>query len=679
MKIQTGNFGNALPQDQGARRVADTNAGAIAQGAAQLAQTGQQVIMQQQAKELQEFEQKKAAQERITSLNKLTAAELESDRLGGDLYRRVKLGEIDTATAQAEYSKTWSEFQKTQLADVADPEHKSLLGAQFGQYQARQYSRFNAGEREAFDAKAKGDFTGLYNNIVQLSVKDPATAKQKLADALMVAPFAQDEKARIAQRGAQEIDGAQVKYQISEAGDNVDRLKAVQESLRAEGKYTGLQPDTKESYWASIQGKIDQVGRAAQVAANQRESAAKAQMTDLEKQILSGGLIDPTRFAEAEAVVAGTSYTERYKNMTRNYVAIQDFRSRPMPEQATMLRQLSAQLTNTATKNPAELQQILGVYQSVYAEGAKQAKENPLSYISNQTGKVIPPLDMAALAQPNGLQGIAAQLSQRFQLIDAMTQRDGSVVGKSPFYPEEVDAFKQSIASMNNGQKLQSLALLARASGGGARYDATLKQLGADDPAFRLAGLAQAAGLKTTYGANVADLVLAGDKIRRENTYPLPPDAAIDRALNTYIDGAVPIGSEAHSMYVQMTRMVYAGMAARDRVQYDKNMPIDPDGVMSGDDPIMDAAVRVVTGGVTEHAGSKIIRPYAMPESNFQAALTTSLQRLSQIHGVDLADIDDMPLVPIVGAKAGMYHISDGRGGIQRSPKNGQPMIVAVQ
>ena len=187
MKIQTGNFGNALPQDQGVRRVADTNAGAIAQGAAQLAQTGQQVIMQQQAKDLQEFEQKKATQERITSLTKLTAAELEADRIGGELYDRVKRGEIDTTTAQTEYSKTWSEFQKTQLSDVADPEHKQLLGAQFGQYQARQYGRFNIAEREAFDAKAKGDFTGLYDNIVQLSIKDPVKAKQKLADALMVA------------------------------------------------------------------------------------------------------------------------------------------------------------------------------------------------------------------------------------------------------------------------------------------------------------------------------------------------------------------------------------------------------------------------------------------------------------------------------------------------------------
>lgn len=442
-------------------------------------------------------------------------------------------------------------------------------------------------------------------------------------------------------------------------------------------------PNISDSQSNVLQGRaqaaLRRMEQAERVAVDRREATARAQMNDLEKQILSGGMIDPTRFTEAEAAISGTSYAERYNVMTRNYVAIQDFKSRPMPEQAAALRQLEAQLSNKATKNPAELQQILGVYRSVYAEGAKQAKENPLGYIGGLTGQAAPPLDMAALNRPDGLQAVAAQLSERFRLLDAVARRDGAMVGGSPFYPEELEVFKRSVAGMDNGQKLQSLAVLARASGGGARYDAALKRIGADDPAFRLAGLAQAAGLKTTYGANVADLVLAGDKIRRENTYPLPPDAAIDRALNTYIDGAVPIGSEAHSMYVQMTRMVYAGMAARDRVQYDKDMPIDPDGVMSGDDPIMDAAVRVVTGGVTEHAGSKIIRPYAMPESNFQAALTTSLQRLSQIHGVDLADIDDMPLVPIVGAKAGMYHISDGRGGIQRSPKNGQPMIVAVQ
>lgn len=676
MKIQTGNFGNALPQDQGARRVADTNAGAIAQGAAQLAQTGQQVIMQQQAKDLQEFEQKKATQERVTSLTKLTAAELEADRIGGELYDRVKRGEIDTTTAQTEYSKTWSEFQKTQLSDVADPEHKQLLGAQFGQYQARQYSRFNAGEREAFDAKAKGDFTGLYDNIVQLSIKDPAKAKQKLADALLIAPFAQDEKARIAQRGAQEIDSAQVKYRINQAGDDIDQLKAVQSELRAKDKLTGLQPDAKEGMWASIQGKIDQVGRAAQVQKDQRERIAAKSIANLAKQIQSGGAIDPQLWVDAETATQGTSLQGQVGNLRKNAVEINKFQGLPLSEQSSQLRKMQALFQERATKDPVAMQQWLKVYSDIYTQNLKKAKDAPLEYLASLTGQVQPPLNFDALMQPNGTRALSGQLGERMSAIAAMQNRDGYQVAANPFYPEEVAAIKNVLKRVGDDQKLAIMSMLASSARVGDQHDDVLlsgaiSAITDDSPALRLAGFAHAQNLRSTMGASVAHLVLQGDRVRKEKTVTLPQDAIIQQEFNSAIAGAVPVGSQMHRDMMHMTQLVYAGLSARDsKIDQAKDVV---------DEDLFQTAFSLATGGVVDHAGSMVLKPYGMPNDEFDTKLQASLNSAASVSGLDVNDLDDSPLVPVLNGGEGQYHVSDGQGGVVINPKTKRPLLIEVK
>lgn len=676
MKIPTGNFGNALPQDQGVRQVPDTNASTIAQGVAQLAQTGQQVIMQQQAKDLQEFEKKKAAQERITSLNKLTAAELESDRLGGQIYDRVKRGEIDATAAQAEYSKTWSEFQKTQLADVTDPEHQSLLGAQFGQYRARQYRLFNVGEREAFDAKAKGDFTGLYDNIIQLSIKDPAKAKQKLADALLIAPFAQDEKARIAQRGAQEIDTAQVKYRINQAGDDIEQLKAVQSELRAKGKLTGLQPDAKEGMWASIQSKIDQVGRAAQVQKDQHERAAQQSIANLTKQVQSGGMIDPQVWLDAENATQGTAFAGQVKILRQNAVAIQSFSGQPLSTQADQLRQMEARFKDTSTKDPVAMQQWLKVYKDIHTQNIKKAKDAPLEYMATLTGRAQPPLAFDVLMQPNGAQSLSNQLGERMSAIAAMQKRDGYQVAANPFYPEEVAAIKNVLARVGDEQKLAIMSMLASSARVGDQHDDVLlsgaiSAITDDNPALRLAGFAHAQNLRSTMGASVAHLVLQGDRVRKEKTVTLPQDTIIQQEFNSAIAGAVPVGSQMHRDMMHMTQLVYAGLSARDsKIDQAKDVV---------DEDLFQTAFSLATGGVVDHAGSMVLKPYGMPNDEFDTKLQASLNSAASASGLDASDLDDSPLVPVLNGGEGQYHVSDGQGGVVINPKTKRPLLIEVK
>lgn len=676
MKIQTGNFGNALPQDQGARRVADTNAGAIAQGAAQLAQTGQQVIMQQQAKDLQEFEQKKATQERITSLNKLTAAELEADRIGGELYDRVKRGEIDTATAQAEYGKTWSEFQKTQLADVADPEHKQLLDAQFGQYRARQYRRFNIAEREAFDAKAKGDFTGLYDNIVQLSIKDPVKAKQKLADALMVAPFAQDEKARIAQRGAQEIDTAQVKYQINQAGDNVEQLKALQAELRAKDKYTGLQPDTKESYWASIQGKIDQVGRAAQVQKNQREQEAKGAIGDFESQILTGLPLNDQYFQGLQDKVAGTTYEPVYRTMVRKYARIQKLAAQPLPDQQKQMRELEAAAATTPTANATNVAQTLAAYRRILSESKKLAENDPLQRYAQLTGKNFAPLNFGDLSTPEGASQMIGQLRGRIIGLAEIRRYDGIVAPANAFFPEETKAIKELLKKLPDEAKIALTMNIVEAGRNGQEYNSsliggTVAAITDGDNALRYATFAEMRGAKAkNAGYRVSDLIMVGDRARKDKTVPLPQDAKLQESINLSLDGAVPVGTKKHSEISNIAKMIYAGLVAKDGASVDTT---------DLDENIAKTAIDLATGGITTYQDKKIIKPYGMDDDEFQNKVDSALRIAAASAGLDYDSINDSPLEqPQIGVE-GQYYISDGMGGSVINPKTKKPLIVNVK
>jgi hypothetical protein len=694
MKIGLGNFGQSTPQQVQPRVVADKNAGAIAQGASQLAQTTQQVVLGQQARDLQEFEKTKAEQERITSLKKLTDAKLESGRIGGELQRQVELGAIDSKGAQNEFSTQFSKFKQNSLSDVTDPTHKAMLDAQFGEYQAAQYGQFYQGERVAFENKAKSDFSGLYDNLLQLSATDPAGAKQRLADALQVAPFAPDEKTRIAQRGAQEIDGGQVRLQINNAGEDMSKLKAIQADLRTKDKFTGLQPDTKETWWGHVQSKIDQAENGAKVLANKRESTAKSMMTGAWQDLTTGLPIPAEKWQQWREGVQGTAQETRFNYIQKNYGQIQKFNGMTLDQKQVFVQALEAERERAQPKDPQQFDQILSFYKTAFNAQQTMATNKPMDFVAAKTGQVLPPIDVTTLATPQGQSAAIGQLIDRQRTVAATQRQNGALVGGSILYPQESAMVKDVIAKASDAEKLTIAATFAKASGNVSNYRATMKDIGGDNDAFMVAGMMQANGITTnnTRGRNIPLLVLQGQKVREDKAFALPPDDQLNSAVNAYLGNAVTAGTAEHTMYLKGVQYVYAGLASQAGRQYDKADKIAPldgfadkfkggSGTASYDqkawttDELLQTAIELTVGGVSEHAGGKVIRPYGMTESAFTTQIDAALQQAAKTQGIALDDIQDMRLVPT--GRPTVFNVSDGMGGVQRG-STGRPVVVAV-
>jgi hypothetical protein len=490
--------------------------------------------------------------------------------------------------------------------------------------------KYGAAMNPADLAKANGtamsiSTEGIQNDILTFETKKDAASIQKTLDALVK-------------------DNSALSKQVTPAQRNALQAQAMTALSRLQARVT--------------------------TEANKREQDAKRAASDIEQQIFTGKPIAAAKWQEVSAALTGTTYAANLQNYQQNYNEMQKFSALPLPQQTAFLRDLEAK-TQGPSNNPKATQQYVDVYRKIYASSQERAKSNPLEYISIKTGYQSPALDLSKIGTPQGLAGLTTALQDRFSLVAAQQKTDGRMVSGQVFYPEEIAVMKDTMGKLSDEQKLNTLSMLAQASGGGSMYGQALDAVSADDPALRLAGYAQAAKLKSTMGSSVANLLLAGSTVRKNKTLALPNDAVLTGKFNTAIGKAVPIGSQAHTDYLRMTQYIYAGLAARDGKQ--ASNPLTPD------DDLVELSIKLATGGVAEHAGEKIIKPYGMDGDAFDARVTRSLETLASIHGVDIGLIEDMPLMPILGGKDGHYHIADGKGGVMTSPKTGLPMEVAVQ
>lgn len=672
MRIPLGNFGNALPDRQGATNVVDTGGAQVGQAVARLGGVIENNALTEQKKQQLEAEKKAEALRRVQRGQKLVAAELAADDLGNELNKKVRIGEIDSTAAREQMNVGWSKYKTESLADVSDEVDKAELGLVFDQYSNRQVMRFNDAQAAAMDDKQKGAVTAVFNDAVKMSLTDWQGATAKLFAVVDASTLPDASKVELKNRFTAERDNGLIKNQINSAGENIGQLKMLQKAVRDPKLLTGLQPDTREGYYASIQSKIDQAERAAKMATDTRAQQAKMMIGDLEKQIATGMPIDPKLFENVATATAGTEYAASYPVMVANYSAIQKFKALPLPQQADALRQLSATIDNTPSTNPAKQQEIKGIYERVYNEGLTQAKTAPLEYIAGLSGKPVAPLQLGDLTTPDGQNALSGQLRERFAMIAAQQKSEGMQVGSNPFYPEEVAAIKNTLAKLSDDKKLETLSMLAKSSGNNQFYKSALVAItGDENPALRLAGLAHVRNLKSTTGSSVAKLILNGDTVRKDKSVTLPADKVLQTGFNAMTEGALQVGTADHAAMLKMSQLIYAGLVAREG-------KTDEDSAKADED-LMKTAVELATGGISEHADAKIIRPYGMDESSFDTALNAGLKAAAANAGMDVSMIKDMPLLPIAGGREGHYNLKDGQGGVMLNPKTNRPIVVAVR
>lgn len=682
VRIPVGNFGQGVPQRQESRAPVSTGGEFIAQGLSTLARSVQGVADQkaQEARKAEaEAKQKQDEQDQADFLIHFSNFSLEESNLSNIAKQDIETGtDADTAaeTYNAELANSWAKTvekipqSRRAMAEVAFTRSKNATLSNF--------------QPLAETAKAKNS-VAAFGQVFENGLNDAnpdrgyATVVSSLDLGVKSGAFSPEFAAKKKQEFKNTRTLSTVKLQLANAVD-VDALDKIDTFLKDEKQSANLTLEQRTAFQVQIAGQKKQIEHAALVASNKKEKDAIQAFNEMTDKIRSGGRIDADTFLNLANQLKGTRLEGQEKVQLENYQHVQEFWQTPLPLAAQKLRKIESDASTRETKDPAAFQERIKTYRAIFDKRVALAKNSPLEYYSNITGQVKPPIDFTVLGQPEGQQKFIGVLNDRFRDISAMQQRDGLIVKANPFYPEEVATIKQILASQSEDAKLLIMSNIAKAAqskdkDGNDQFDNALftgaiNAVTDDNPALKLAGFAQAKNLKSTNGASVANLVLAGDKVRKDRTITLPSDSVIQYEFNQVVAGAMPVGSQMHTDMLRMTQMVYAGLSARDGITEQDKDSVDQD--------IFRVAVGLATGGIGEWGGGKVIKPYGMTDDVFDNKVQASIVQQASIAGLDYRNFDDTPLIPILNGGEGEYYVSDGRGGIITNPKTKRPLLIKV-
>jgi hypothetical protein len=346
---------------------------------------------------------------------------------------------------------------------------------------------------------------------------------------------------------------------------------------------------------------------------------------------------------------------------------VQNLLRAPIPEQMAVI----AKKRQDMAANGASVAEQANInrLQTAVEQNVKMVREQPLAFNAMRTGQDVPPLDMSGITTPEGQKQIADQIAQRFDVVGAVRNSYGPEVARNPWKPEEVTMLKSVMQQADDGTKLQILGAIAAASPSGTDYSAAIKPLVADEPVTVLAGLAQFRGLKGADGTDVPKTLLAGSKVLADKSTQMPKEQELRLAFDDAVGSSIASGTPQREQAYLAFKSLYAGMAGP--------AGITAEDALSGvDDGLAEKAIVMATGGITERAGSKVVKPYGMDDDLFDAAVDVQLEGLSTRSGFPVGQLEDMPLSPVPGREGSYYLMNAGR--VQIDPKTNQPMIVTV-
>jgi hypothetical protein len=282
------------------------------------------------------------------------------------------------------------------------------------------------------------------------------------------------------------------------------------------------------------------------------------------------------------------------------------------------------------------------------------------------------------MSTQTGQDAVAQQLRDRQATIQARQVKDGNFLGNSPFTDQELTGFQHLVESSDKGQKLSAANVAIKAFGNTPALRNALTQMGGEDPVFKLAGMAQAAGITSTSGVPVSRMLLDGQEVRKSHAIELPTDAEITGKFSEAVNGALIPGSQAYSDQLEMTKNLYAALSAKNSNPATRGDVRDYPPSKIVNDDLMRSAVNLATGGVVVVGGHNVIKPHDMPSTTFSDNIDRNLIVEAKAAGVAPSTLQNMPLIAAPNDPQGRYLISNGQpGGFQRNPKTGAYILVS--
>lgn len=456
---------------------------------------------------------------------------------------------------------------------------------------------------------------------------------------------------------------------VVSARDGLGNLQQIEHDLTAEDGFYAkkLDPEKRNQLLNTVTGRIYQVKEHNQRQAEMREMKAERVLTQMDRQAATG--IPPTVADQQrwKAALSGTSAASEYGARIQQMNESQALLRRPILEQQQYLDTKRRQLAETG----GSVAQItnLNRLQTAVDNNLKLMRDDPLTFNAMRTGQDVEPLDVTGIATPEGQAKLAEQLGQRYDVVNSVRKAYGPEVARSPWKPGEQAMLAAVINQADDATKLQLFGTLAQSAPTGADYAAAIKPLVADQPITVLAGMAKYRDLKGADGTDVPKMLLQGQKILADKSVPMPKEKLMRAAFDDKVGTSLVPGTPQREQAYQGFKALYASTAMATGKAYEEGDDLDR--------KTTEKAIELVTGGITERAGQKVVKPYGMTDKLFGKTVDIELEGLAKRTEFPLGQLEDMPLSPVPG-KEGLYYLLNA-GRVQMDPKTNEPMIVRVK
>lgn len=670
-QIPLGSFGTArVQQEVATNRVMPVDTSAQARASQQAASTVQNAALGV----LDQVNQEDKALSRVKASNALIDRESQIKAIATDLDEQMRTGKLN-------YDKSEEAFN-TAVSKLPALETPGLDEAQQGEIGNSLKRMQNSGLDRVREASVKGRIASAQSDLVSrmdMLGKDAAmpganvdqiNARMDAEDIDVAGRLAFGETWASKKQEFKDSNwSTHATQRVIEARESLGSLQKVEHDLTAEDGFYAkkLDPEKRNQLLNTVSGRIFQVKEHQQRQAEMREMKAERVLNQMDRQAATGIPPTPADQQRWKAALSGTSMAGEYNTRMGEMVESQNLLRQPIAVQQQYVDQKRLQMAKsgasvTEQANVARLQTAID-------NNIKLMRDNPLTFNAMRTGVDVEPLDVSGITTPEGQVKLGEQIASRFDVVNSMRKAYGPEVARSPWKPEEQQMLTSVLAQADDGTKLQVLGAIAAASPSGADYAAAIKPLVADQPITVLAGMAQFRGLKGDDGSDVPKLLMQGQKILADKSTPKPKEELMRAAFDEHVGSSLQPGTPQREQAYQGFKALYVSNANAKGVSYEAGDDLDKATAQK--------SVDMITGGISERGGAKVIKPYGMSDKVFDKVVDIELQGLAERSKFPVGQLEDMPLSPVPGKEGSYYLLNAGR--VQIDPTTNEPMVVKVK
>jgi hypothetical protein len=586
--------------------------------------------------------QQDAALKRVKMVNAAALVEIQTRQAAAEVEDDVRTGRVSWAKASDEFGSRLAKIQAPTI-DGLDPVMTEQYNGVVQQHRLAATGMIDGVVRAAKIDDGRAQFGQTIDTFGKLAGQPGADVDKIVATVRATVPsfrqFGLDQATldKSVQDFSDKVYANHANARSTAAGDDLAAIAALRKDLNDPAGYyfNRLDEDKRGAIDRALADHAKAVENRIEHAADRQAAIQDRALEAIDKQAASGyPATAEQRTAWATLFPPGSPRRADYESRGAGEAQVQELLRKPIGEQlATLAREQSQLLANGAD---AHDQANFARKQAAVQANVKLLAEQPLQFAATRMATPVPPIDLAALADPAQAGAIAASLQSRAATVAALRKQYGDQVQPHLLLPPEAKVLATVLDKLGPVQAAATFGKLHDAVGSEQNYDAVMAQLAPDNPVLAHAGrLAAAQRLYSpnkhdpSISPNVAQTILRGDALLNRTkgdkasdgnpkAFPMPPDKEIRAAFAEATGNAYAGDPARYERDLQFVRAYYAGRSAETGKISDEL-----------DDRVVRDAVAATLGNMVDVNDRTVAAPWGMEPGEFEdawrAAATTAL------------------------------------------------------